>query len=352
MPLAPRTTFELGGSARSFVRAKDDATLLEALRCAERERSSVTILGGGSNVVISDAGLDGMVIAIAQRGIALSLQGATAQLTAQAGEPWDELVSMSVARDLAGLECLSGIPGLVGATPIQNVGAYGQEVADTITSVRVLERQTLRMLDLDRESCGFGYRDSRFKREPGRFIVLAVSFALRVGGDAWLGYPELAKELKAQSSAPTLADVRATVLELRRKKSMLIDGGDENRRSAGSFFTNPIVGAETADRLAERLLHEGLIQSADELPRYPQADARVKLAAGWLIERAGFDKGMRRGAVGLSSRHALALVHHGGATSTELIAFAREIRDRVRMRFGIELTPEPAFVGFGPTFRF
>jgi UDP-N-acetylmuramate dehydrogenase len=273
------------------------------------------------------------------------------QLSAQAGEPWDELVAMSVDRDLAGLECLSGIPGLVGATPIQNVGAYGQEVADTISSVRVLDRHTLRVLELEPASCGFRYRDSGFKREPERFVVLAVTFTLRIGGEPTLAYAELERSLQARTSSPTLAEVRDAVLGLRRSKSMLIDAGDENRRSAGSFFTNPLLSSEQAERLVQRWLDQGLIASRAQVPQFPAEDGRVKLAAGWLIERAGLHKGLRRGAVGLSSRHALALVHHGGGDSAELVAFAREIRDCVQRRLGVELMPEPVFKGFEPGFR-
>jgi UDP-N-acetylmuramate dehydrogenase len=288
---------------------------------------------------------------MAQRGVTISVQGTTAQLSARAGEPWDELVAMSVDRDLAGLECLSGIPGLVGATPIQNVGAYGQEVADTISSVRVLDRQTLRVLELEPASCGFRYRDSGFKREPERFVVLAVTFALRIGGEPTLAYAELARAVQARTSSPTLAEVRETVLGLRRSKSMLIDASDENRRSAGSFFTNPLLSVEQAERLMQHWLDQGLIASRTEVPQFAAEDGRIKLAAGWLIERAGLHKGLRRGAVGVSSRHALALVHHGGGSTAELVAFAREIRDRVQERLGVELTPEPVFKGFDADFR-
>jgi UDP-N-acetylmuramate dehydrogenase len=349
--LAPHTTLGLGGAARFFVTARDEAAVAEALRVARAEQLELAILGGGSNIVISDDGFDGLVLAMAQRGIELSVQGATALLTAQAGEPWDEIVAMSVARDLAGLECLSGIPGLVGATPIQNVGAYGQEVADAITAVRVLDRNTLRVHELEPSSCGFRYRDSAFKREPGRFVVLAVSFALQVGGEPTLAYAELAQALQARGAAPSLASVREAVLQLRRAKSMLIDADDENRRSVGSFFTNPVVSTGAADRLVQLLLREGIVAREQDVPRFVAADGRVKLAAGWLIERSGLRKGLRRGSVGLSSCHALALVHHGGGSSAELIAFAREVRDHVRMRFAVELTPEPVFLGFGSGFR-
>jgi UDP-N-acetylmuramate dehydrogenase len=352
VPLAPRTTLELGGAARCFVRAHDDATLIDALRWARAHDVPAAILGGGSNLVVSDAGWDGLVIALAQRGVALALRGATAELTAAAGEPWDELVAMSVERDLAGLECLSGIPGLCGATPIQNVGAYGQEVAQTISAVRVLDRATLRVHEIEPSQCGFGYRSSGFKHNPDRCVVLAVRFALRLGGEPLVAYAELQRMLGESSAAPTLSAVRGAVLELRRSKSMLLDPDDENRRSAGSFFLNPVVDAATAERVVQHALASGWAARAADVPRFAMDDGQVKLAAAWLIEHAGSKRGERRGAFGISTRHALALVHHGGGTSGELIAFARELRDRVRARFGVELIPEPAFLGFGADFRF
>jgi UDP-N-acetylmuramate dehydrogenase len=353
VPLAPLTTLELGGAARYFVRARDEATLIDALRWAHERSLEVAILGGGSNLVVSDAGFPGLVIAIALRGVELSLQGATAELTVAAGEPWDEVVAMSVERDLAGLECLSGIPGLTGATPIQNVGAYGQEVAMTIRAVRVLDRATLRVHELPPGDCGFGYRKSRLKQNPERCVVLAVRFALRVGGEALVAYPELQRALGVGpgGAPPPLAEVRAAVLALRRSKSMVLDASDENRRSAGSFFLNPIVDAKQAERVVERALARGWVARADEVPRFAAEDGRVKLAAAWLIERAGARKGERRGAIGISSSHALALVHHGGGTSAELVAFARELQGRVRAELGIELEAEPAFLGFGAGFR-
>jgi UDP-N-acetylmuramate dehydrogenase len=259
---------------------------------------------------------------------------------------------MSVERDLAGLECLSGIPGLTGATPIQNVGAYGQEVAETIAEVRVLERTSLRVQSIEPSDCAFRYRDSAFKRNPDRCVVLSVSFALRLGGDATVAYAELQRALGARSAAPSLADVREAVLALRRSKSMVIDSKDVNRRSAGSFFTNPVVTAGDADRIAEQALHDRVIAQASEMPRYPAEDGRVKLAAAWLIEHAGIRKGDRRGQIGISNRHALALVHHGGGSSAELITFARRVRERVRDQFGVELVSEPVMLGFEPGFRF
>ncbi len=340
VPLAPYTTLELGGPARHLCEAADDDTIAEALRWAEARKLPAAILGGGSNLVVGDAGFDGLVVRIATRG--KRFDPVTGEVTAAAGEPWDDLVAEAVGCGLGGIECLSGIPGLVGATPIQNVGAYGQEVADTIRAVRVLERGTWRTRELGPADCGFGYRDSAFKRDPGRFVVLAVTFALRPGAAPALRYRELAERL-ASRPAPTLGEARAAVLALRAGKSMLVTAGDPNRRSVGSFFTNPLVSAEQADHVAARAGTD----DGGRMPRWPAGDRRIKLSAGWLIERAGVAKGLRRGPVGVSSAHALALVHHGGGTATALIALAREVAAAVEARFGVTLVPEPTFLGTG-----
>jgi UDP-N-acetylmuramate dehydrogenase len=343
VPLAPLTTLELGGPARHFIDATDDDTIAQALAWAGARALPVLILGGGSNMVVADRGWDGLVLRIATRGRRFDAAGGEVLLTAAAGEPWDDVVADSVARGLAGLECLSGIPGFVGATPIQNVGAYGQEVADTIRSVKVLERASGRVLDLAPAACAFGYRDSAFKRAPDRHVVLAVTFALRPGGAPTVRYRELADALAG--TQPALAAVRATVLALRRKKSMLIVGGDPNRRSVGSFFMNPIVPAAQAEAVAARAVALGAIARADEMPRWPAAGGAVKLSAGWLIERAGIRKGHRRGAVGVSSAHALALVHHGGGSTAALLELAQEVGDAVHAQFAMTLLPEPTMIG-------
>jgi UDP-N-acetylmuramate dehydrogenase len=336
-----------------LIEAADDVQLVDALRWAAARSLPAVVLGGGSNLVVSDAGYDGVVIAMAQRGVGIAAgSDGTTLLRARAGEPWDALVELSVEHGLWGLECLSGIPGLTGATPIQNVGAYGQEVADVIAAVSVLDRRTLTTEVLLPASCGFGYRDSSFKRDPGRYVVLDVTFALRSVGPSEFRYAELKTALAARGGARQPRHVREAVLALRRAKSMVIDPADENRRSAGSFFTNPIVDAEFARRLIEQVMREGWTGREQDVPRYDVRDGRVKLAAGWLVERAGGYKGERCGAVGISTKHALALVQHGGASSAELLAFARAIRDRVLARFGVELVPEPVFIGFPADFRF
>jgi UDP-N-acetylmuramate dehydrogenase len=343
--LAPLTTLELGGPARHFADSPDDATLIEALRWADARKLPALILGGGSNLVISDDGFPGLVVRVGSRGREYRDAGGEVSLTAAAGEPWDDLVADTVARGLAGLECLSGIPGLVGATPIQNVGAYGQEMADCIRAVRVVERGTWQVRELAPEACAFAYRDSAFKHDPDRFAVLAVTFSLRRGGAATLRYRELADAVAAAGTAPALADVRRTVLALRSRKSMVIAGGDPNRRSVGSFFTNPVLDRAAAASVAARAVAQGAAAGAADVPSWPAPGDRVKLSAGWLIERAGIGKGFRRGAVGVSSAHALALVHHGGGTTAALVDLARELRDAVRDRFGVTLTPEPTLIG-------
>ena len=335
VPLAPLTTLGLGGPAKHFVRVENEQSLLDALSWAADRELRVAVLGGGSNLIVPDAGYDGLVI---QMGIGdLELRnGGRARVGA--GVPWETVVENAVSRGWAGVECLTGIPGSTGATPIQNVGAYGQEVSEVIERVHVVRRDTLEHEEIASAECGFSYRDSLFKRDRARFIVTAVDFALRPGGPATIRYAELANHIAPGGS---LGDVRDTVLALRRRKSMLIDPSDPNRRSAGSFFLNPIVSSVEAASLAERAAREGLVDSPEEVPRYPTDGDRTKLAAGWLIEKAGIEKGTRRGPIGVSTKHALSLVHHGGGTTTELLAFAADIRRRVHDRFGVMLEREP-----------
>lgn len=338
VPLGPLTTLELGGQARYFVDAPDEATLGRAILWGTERAQPVFILGGGSNLVVVDAGFAGLVIRMQTRGV--SFDGL--RVTAAAGEGWDDLVAQTVARGLCGMECLSGIPGTVGAAPIQNVGAYGQDVSDTLESVRVRDRLSGEVLNLAASQCGFGYRQSLFKRVPDRYIILSATFVLHAGPPEAPRYAELTAALGHRSS---VGEVRASVLELRRKKSMLFDPDDENRRSAGSFFMNPVVTRATADRVQKIALEQGLIRDPSQMPQYSGGDDQVKLAAAWLVERSGFAKGFRRGAVGLSSRHALALVHHGGGNTTALLALARDIRTKVETQFAIRLIAEPVVLG-------
>lgn len=343
VPLAPRCTLGVGGAARFFVRAQDEKTLMEALEWADRGGIAVRVLGGGSNVLIADEGIDALVIRIGLRGRKVREESdSSVEITALAGEPWDDVVAYACGRGWAGLECLSGIPGLVGAAPIQNVGAYGQEVAETIIRLRVYDRISRSVTTLAPDDCGFSYRDSTFKSvAPDRYVILDVTFRLQKGGAPTVRYPELLERLKADRIAsPTLDDVRRTVLALRAKKSMLLDPADPNRRSCGSFFLNPIVADVELPRIERR------VGGTHSMPRFRATEGHVKLSAAWLIERAGFSKGQRRGPVGISTQHALALVCHDAARAADVLAFAREIRDRVRDRFGVVLTPEPTLWGF------
>ncbi len=346
MKLAPRTTLRLGGPAGRLVVADTEQQVVDAVRAADAAGEPLLVLAGGSNVVIADAGFPGVVVAVETTGTERVDGGEKVVLTVQAGEPWDAFVARAVADGLAGVECLSGIPGSCGATPIQNVGAYGQDVAETVVGVRAYDRSTGEIVELDREACAFTYRSSAFKREPGRWVVLAVSFALERGGASRpLRYVELARRLGVSvgGRAP-LADVREAVLELRRGKGMVVAADDPDSVSAGSFFTNPILtGREfraLEKRVAERLGEEA------RLPRYPEEDGRIKTSAAWLIERAGFAKGHGDPAtVAISSKHTLALTNRGAGTTAGLVALAREIADGVEAAFGVRLVPEPVFVG-------
>jgi UDP-N-acetylmuramate dehydrogenase len=340
VPLAPRTTLGVGGPARYFVEAESEADVVEALRFAQGHGRPVRVLGGGSNLVVADAGYDGLVLSLGLRGIRFSSPSGDAELTTGAGEPWDGVVAAAVARGLAGLEGLSGIPGSAGATPIQNVGAYGQEVAETITGVRAIDRESLAAVELSAAECRFAYRDSFFKSEaPERFVVTEVRFGLAERAPAPVRYPDLQREVARRGlTTPTLRELRDCVLAVRSEKSMLLAPSDVNGRSCGSFFLNPIVSAADVERV--RGVAVGL-----NVPTYPQADGRVKLAAGWLIEQSGFAKGLRDGAVGLSTKHALAIVAHEGARASDVRRLAERIQAGVKAHFGVELTPEPNFWG-------
>ena len=325
MRLAPLTTLRLGGPAQGLVEAHTEDELIAAVR----GQRPALLLAGGSNVVIADDGVPGTVVLVRTRGI--EREGDL--LVVQAGEPWDELVARCVDDGLQGFECLSGIPGSTGATPIQNVGAYGQDVAETVAWVRVYDHEADAVITMDAAECGFEYRRSVFKYRD-RWTVLAVAFRLPESSlSGPLRYAELARTLGAPvgGRAP-LTEVRAAVLSLRRGKGMVIDPDDPDSVSAGSFFTNPILSHEAWSRLPDA-------------PAFPEPDGRIKTSAAWLIERAGFAKGYGHGAAGISSKHTLALINRGGATTAELLALAHEIADGVRATFGVELVPEPVLVG-------
>jgi UDP-N-acetylmuramate dehydrogenase len=336
--LSELTTLRLGGPAGRYVEASSDKEVVEVVR----EGEPLLILSGGSNLVVADEGFPGTVLRIATRGVT---RDATT-LEVAAGEPWDPLVARCVAEGLAGVECLAGIPGSVGATPIQNVGAYGQEVAETIVGVRVLDRARDVVEELPPAACGFTYRSSAFKREPGRWVVLAVRFALSASEQsAPIRYAELARALEVElgERAP-LAQVREAVLALRRRKGMVLDPSDPDTASAGSFFTNPILDASAFATLRARVTDR--LGADAQPPSWPEANGRVKTSAAWLIERAGFHRGDGDpNGIAISTKHTLALTNRGAGTTAQLVALAREIAAGVHEAFGVDLTPEPVLVG-------
>jgi UDP-N-acetylmuramate dehydrogenase len=335
--LADLTTLRVGGPAGEVVVAEDEASLLDAVRRADSSGTPALLVAGGSNLVVADDGYPGTVVVVRTRGIATEADSCGgAWVTVAAGEPWDGVVARAVGEEWAGIEALSGIPGSSGATPVQNVGAYGQEVADVVARVRTFDRVERRQRTFMAADCGFGYRSSRFKAEPWRYVVLDVTFQLRLSPTSEpLRYAELARHLRTDvgSRAP-LSDVRAAVLALRAAKGMVLDVDDHDTWSVGSFFTNPVLDATVAAALPA------------DAPRYPTPDARVKTSAAWLIEHSGVRRGHTLGtAAAVSSKHTLALTNRGGASAADVLALAADVRDRVRSAFGIVLEPEPTLVG-------
>jgi UDP-N-acetylmuramate dehydrogenase len=347
-PLSELTTLRLGGPPRRLVEAATEDELVRLVRAADADGEPVLVLAGGSNVVVADDGFAGTVVRVATHGVEqLPRSDGRVWLDVAAGEEWDALVAFCVEHGLAGVEALSGIPGSVGATPIQNVGAYGQEVADVIVGVRALDRSTGEIHTLDVETCLFDYRTSVFKRDPGRWLVVRVGFAFEPGAESEpVRYAELARTLGVDEGARApLADVRAAVLGLRRAKGMVLDAGDPDTFSAGSFFTNPILREHAFAQLVERAA--ALLGPDQVPPAWPTSHHRyVKTSAAWLIERAGLTRGYGDpDAIAISSKHTLALTNRGAGTTTQLLALAREIAAAVHNAFGIDLTPEPVLVG-------
>lgn len=338
VPLAPLTTLGIGGPAKSFVRAETVDEITEGIAWAETNREPLFVMSGGSNLLISDEGFDGLVMQVRLRGVTVESEDPdTVMVRVAAGERWDDFVSTAVENRWAGLECLSGIPGSVGATPIQNVGAYGQDVSETIVRVEVVDRETRRVITLTSAECRFAYRSSIFKTAArDRYVVANVTFRLRRNGAATVKYPELRRYLE-ERGAPLedLEEVRNAVIAIRRRKGMVLDPNDPDTRSDGSFFMNPILPRAVFDDLSRR---------AGDMPNFPAGDD-VKLSAAWLIENAGFHKGFAHGNVGLSSKHTLAVINRGGGTAREVVELVRMIQDGVRARFGVEIHPEPIFVG-------
>jgi UDP-N-acetylmuramate dehydrogenase len=344
VPLAELTTLRLGGPARRLRNAALEPDVIETVRAADAAREPLLVIAGGSNLVIADGGFDGTVLGVRTRGVATDGHGDRLRLTAAAGEPWDALVARCTTEGLAGIECLSGIPGSTGATPIQNVGAYGEQVSDTIVRVRAYDRAAGEVIKLTAAQCEFAYRSSRF-RHTSQYVVLEVTLELeRSRLSAPIAYPELARTLGiAPGVRAPLAAVREAVLELRRRKGMVLDRADADSVSAGSFFLNPILSAEAFVALERRAAER--LEGQAPPPAWSEPDGGVKTSAAWLIERAGFYRGYGTGRAGISSKHTLALVNRGGASAAELIALAREIRDGVQERFGVTLRPEPTLVG-------
>jgi UDP-N-acetylmuramate dehydrogenase len=346
VPLAPLTTMGVGGPARFFTRAESVEGVLMATLWAAERGLPVLVLGRGSNLLVADEGFPGLVLRVAIPGLQVEERDGTVEIVAGAGQNWDSLVARTVAQGWAGVECLSGIPGLVGSTPIQNVGAYGQEVSETITHVEVYDTVTRRVLTVSNATCGFAYRESRFKHAAhGRYIILQVGFRLLPGAPPTVHYIELERELAAlHITTPTVRDVRRAVLEIRRRKSMVLAPRDPNARSAGSFFINPLLAPEAMAALDAIIAEEF---PGQHIPRFTSPQGGFKIPAAWLIERAGFQRGFGNERVGLSSNHALAIVNRGGATTRDVLTLARQVRDGVAARFGVLLAPEPTLVGVG-----
>ncbi|HTS38813.1 MAG TPA: UDP-N-acetylmuramate dehydrogenase [Candidatus Solibacter sp.] len=344
IPLAPLTTFRIGGPARFFVETKTSGEVQEAVAFARARDLPLFILGGGSNLLVADSGFSGLVLKIAIAGIDRQPghddQG-RALFNVGAGESWDRFVSHAIMAQCAGVECLSGIPGSVGGTPVQNVGAYGQEVSETIESVEVLDLKDGQVRELCNEACGFSYRSSIFNTsERGRFIILRITCALTPGGEAHLEYTDLKRHFEGRESRPNLAETREAVRHIRALKGMLIVPGDPDCQSAGSFFKNPVLNEAQHEELVRRASAKGLT-----VPSYPALEAKKKVSAAWLVEKSGFSRGYGFGRVGISSKHALAIVNRGSATAAEVLALKDQIQQRVEEIWGVRLEPEPVMVG-------
>jgi UDP-N-acetylmuramate dehydrogenase len=343
--LAPLTTLKVGGAARFFVEAQVEGEVSEAVEFAKKNSLPLFVLGGGSNVLISDKGFDGLVLKVALRGISANHHKKDFLVTAQAGEDWDGFVRYCVDNGLQGVECLSGIPGTVGGTPVQNVGAYGQEVSKTIVSVRVLEITSGKIFEMSNSDCRFSYRASIFNTtDKNRFIVLAVTFCLKPGGKPKIVYKDLQQFFGKRK--PDLKKTREAVLQIRAAKSMVIDELDPNSKSAGSFFKNPIVSIEKLGEIEQVAKELGI----EFVPKFAVDERSVKIPAAWLIETSGFYKGFEFGNVGLSTNHTLAIINRGNAETREILELMIEIQTKVKYLFDISLTPEPVFVGFDSQF--
>jgi UDP-N-acetylmuramate dehydrogenase len=341
--LAPLTTFQIGGPARFFVEAASPADVQEAVAFARSRDLNLFVLGGGSNLLVADSGWPGLVLKIAIPGIdqRAGTHEGRVLFDVGAGEVWDRFVSRAVVAQCSGVECLSGIPGSVGGTPVQNVGAYGQEVSETIESVEVFDLKDNQIRELCGEACGFAYRSSIFNTsERGRFIILRVTYALTPGCEPRIQYADLKRHFAGRETPPNLAETREAVRHIRALKGMLIVAGDPDCRSAGSFFKNPVLTEEQHEDLRRRAEARGF-----SVPSYPALEKNRKVSAAWLVENSGFARGYGFGRVGLSSKHALAIVNRGGATAAEVLAAKEQIQHRVEDIWGVRLEPEPVLVG-------
>jgi UDP-N-acetylmuramate dehydrogenase len=342
VPLAPLTTLQVGGRARYFVDATCERDVCGAVEFAKSKSLPLFVLGGGSNLVVADSGWPGVVLKVSISGMGIGAGAGAGKFIAGAGVSWDHLVAEAVARNCAGIECLSGIPGTVGGTPVQNVGAYGQEVSDTIESVSAFDTQKNHAVSLPKKACGFRYRTSIFNStERGRYIILSVRYRLTPGGAPSLKYADLQKHFAGSNKPPTLMQARDAVLQIRQRKGMLIVPGDADCRSAGSFFKNPVLSKERFVELTAHAQSKGLT-----IPSYPALDAQHKISAAWLVEHSGFTRGFSLGAAGISHKHALALINKGNASAADILQLKEKVQDGVREAWGILLEPEPVFLGF------
>ncbi len=347
--LSSLTSFGLGGPAGSFFRANNATEIVQAIRGAHESGDDLLLLGAGSNLLVADGGFPGTVVAIRSRGITFRQSGAGVLVTCAAGEKLDDLVELCTRRGLAGLECLSGIPGLVGAAPVQNVGAFGQELSDTVTRIRAFDIRLDEMVDLGNSECGFGYRHSIFRSDPGHYAILEVEFQLSRGFHRPGDYTELERVLRdSHGPKSTAAQARQVVLQLRRRRGLLLDASFPESRSAGCFFVNPVLPRSRLEGLLDAFSARGI--SREAVPLYPVQDGdreMVKLSAAWLMEQSGFSRGYSMGRAGLSPRHVLVLYNLGDARATDILRLAEHIQCKVRDRWGIRLEPEPIMVGFG-----
>ncbi len=347
VPLAQLTTLGVGGPALFLLRATSEEQITGGLRFARERGCPVFILGGGSNLVVSDSGFPGLVLKIELSGVRIAREPAGVRATAAAGEEWDPFVQRCVDGNLGGIECLSGIPGTVGGTPVQNVGAYGQDVGEVILRVRVLDRDSDSVTELSNAECRFAYRASIFNTAArDRYIILSVDFQLRPGGKPTILYRDLQSYFSGRSRIPSIREVREAVLQIRDSKGMTLRERGPDSKSAGSFFKNPFVSPEQLASIEEKARASGILAAFERIPRFPAPSGEEKLSAAWLIEGAGFHRGYTRGRAGISRKHTLAIVNLGGASAQEILDLMRLIQKRVRVIFDVQLEPEPIFVGF------